>query len=181
VAIVNGYCTLADVKGELRLTTTVDDARLERCVETASRQVDETCGRVFYTSTGVRIFGSWGRSVFTDDATSITLVEESADQLTWVGLTASQWTTNPRPPIRQITRIDNTNFAGFVRITSSTWGQATIPRQAQQATIIQAIRLFKRSDSPAGVLTGDFGAARLARIDPDVLMLLRPLSIKVIG
>lgn len=181
MTITNGYATLTQVKAELRLTTSVDDARLERCVETASRVVDNVTSRVFFTSTGFRIFGSWGRSVFIDDAAAITLVEESKDQQAWVVLTASQWTTNPRPPIRQLTRIDNNNFAGFVRVTPTTWGLATIPKEVEQATLIQAIRLFKRPDTPEGVLTGDFGAARLARIDPDVLMLLRPWSIKVIG
>jgi hypothetical protein len=127
------------------------------------------------------VFASWGRSTFIDDATAVTLVEESVNQQTWAVLSSSQWTTNPRPPIRQLVRIDNNPFAGFVRVTPTTWGRATIPREVEQATIIEAIRLFKRPDTPEGVLTGDFGAARLSRIDPDVLSLLRPWSVKVIG
>ena len=40
MAITNAYATLADLKGALRITDTVDDALLETSIESASRQID---------------------------------------------------------------------------------------------------------------------------------------------
>jgi hypothetical protein len=179
VTIVDGYATLAEVKAELRLTTTADDGRLERAVEAASRLIDNLTRRRFTSTTEARTFRSWGAKVWTDDAQAVTLVEESADQVTWTAVAAGGWTVNARPPIRALTRVDG-EWLASVRVTA-TWGVATIPPEVHTACIIQSIRLFKRPDTPEGVLTGDFGAARLARVDPDVLALVRPLARKVVG
>jgi hypothetical protein len=45
------------------------------------------------------------------------------------------------------------------------------------ATILLALRQYKRYDSPTGVLGfGDMGAVRVgSRLDPDVAMILAPL------
>ena len=182
MAITNGYATLPEVKAELRLTTTVDDARLERAIETASRQIDNATRRRFYLSPAgeARVFRSWGVTVRFDDAQAVTLVEESTDQTTWSTVAASAYVANARPPIRSLSRLDGAEWLSFVRVTG-TWGTGTIPAEVHTACLIQAIRLFKRADTPEGVLVGDFGAARLARIDPDVLALVRPLARRVVG
>ena len=51
------------------------------------------------------------------------------------------------------------------------------------ATLIQAARLFKRKESPEGVLGGnDFGIVRVGtRVDPDVEMLLAPYRYLRVG
>lgn len=180
MAIVDGYATLPEVKAELRLTTTVDDARIERAIEAASRAIDNATRRKFTATTGARVFRSWGGQVIIDDASAVTLVEESSDQSTWSTVAATAYTPNARPPIRRLARLDSVEWLSFVRVTA-TWGTATIPAEIHTACLIQAIRLFKRPDTPEGVLVGDFGAARLARIDPDVLALVRPLARKVVG
>lgn len=180
MAIVDGYATLPEVKAELRLTTTVDDARIERAIEAASRAIDNATRRKFTTTTGARVFRSWGSQVIVDDASAVTLVEESNDQAVWSTVASTGYTPNARPPIRRLTRLAGAEWLSFVRVTA-TWGAAAIPAEVHTACMIQAIRLFKRPDTPEGVLVGDFGAARLARIDPDVLALVRPLARKVIG
>ena len=181
MAITNGYATLPEVKAELRLTTTVDDARIERAIEAASRAIDNATRRRFYTTSGEqRIFRSWGATALVDDAQSVTLVEESTDQVSWATVAAAAYAPNPRPPIRRLDRLSGAEWLAFVRVTA-TWGTATIPAEIHTACLIQAVRLFKRADTPEGVLVGDFGAARLARIDPDVLALVRPLARKVVG
>ncbi len=180
MAITNGYATLPEVKAELRLTTTVDDARLERAIEAASREIDNATRRRFYTATDARVFRSWGTTVWVDDAQTVTLTEESSDQSTWTTVASTGWVPNARPPIRSLARLAGAEWLPFVRVTA-TWGTGTIPAEVHTACIIQAIRLFKRPDTPEGVLTGDFGAARLSRIDPDVLALVRPLARKVVG
>jgi hypothetical protein len=66
----------------------------------------------------------------------------------------------------------------LVRITG-TWGWPAIPSAVKQACIIQSSRLFKRLDSPLGVLgMGDMGAIRVSRfLDSDVEQLLMPYRI----
>lgn len=179
MAIVEGYATLLEVKADLRLTTTTDDARIERAIEAASRQIDNTTHRKFYAELGaVRMFSSHGPYVWIDELTTLTTVEQSSDQATWTMVT-SGWVTNPTPPIRKL-QLTSGEWAAFVRITGD-WGPAAIPAVVNQACRIQAVRLFKRPDTPEGVLVGDFGAARLGRVDPDVLGLIRPLARKVVG
>lgn len=180
MAITDGYCTLEEVKADLRLTTSSDNDRLERAVEAASRLIDGVTHRRFTAVTEVRTFGSNGTTVWTDDATSVTLVEESSDQTTWAAVAATSWVTNPRPPIRSIVRIDGADWLRFVRVNAS-WGTATVAAEVRQACRIQAVRLFKRADTPEGVLAGDFGAIRLARLDPDVYALIRPLIRQVVS
>lgn len=181
MAIVDGYATLPEVKAELRLTTTVDDARIERAVEAASRLIDNVTGRRFVTATGPRVFRSWGSKVFIGTAQSVTLVEESSDQTSWSTVAATSYVANAGTPIQHLTRASGGEWLAFVRVTSPAWDTATVPAEVHEACIIQAVRLFKRADTPEGVLTGDFGAARLARIDPDVLALVRPLARQVVG
>ena len=92
MAITNGYATLPEVKAELRLTTTVDDARIERAIEAASRAIDNATLRRFYTTSGEqRIFRSWGATALVDDAQSVTLVEESTDQVSWATVAAAAY------------------------------------------------------------------------------------------
>jgi hypothetical protein len=50
MAIVNGYCTLAQVKAALRITDTTDDTLIENSVEAASRLIDGHAMRNFYSS-----------------------------------------------------------------------------------------------------------------------------------
>jgi len=180
MAIVDGYATLQEVKAELRLTTTNDDPRIERAIEAASRLIDNVTHRKFTATSGPRVFGSHGGTVWVDDASAVTLVEESTDQAIWSTVAATGWVANARPPIRSLNRLAGVCWLPFVRVTA-TWGTATIPAEVNTACKIQAVRLFKRPDTPEGVLVGDFGAARLGRIDPDVLALIRPLQRKVVG
>jgi hypothetical protein len=68
-----------------------------------------------------------------------------------------------------------TRRQGLVRVTAM-WGWPAVPSDVKQATLIQAARLYKRHESPDGVLGGaDFGIVRVgSRVDPDVAMLLAP-------
>jgi phage gp36-like protein len=47
VAITNGYVTLNEVKDALNLEDSIDNAALEMAIATASRQIDDYCGRFF--------------------------------------------------------------------------------------------------------------------------------------
>lgn len=57
---------------------------------------------------------------------------------------------------------------------AGTWGEAvTVPPIIQEATILTAIRWFKRKDAPFGI-TGDLalGVVKLSKMDPDVQRML---------
>ena len=62
-----------------------------------------------------------------------------------------------------------------VKVTG-TWGWSAAPIAVKQATVIQASRIFKRLDSPLGVLSSpDLGYIRVGtRLDPDVQQLVEP-------
>jgi hypothetical protein len=193
VAISNGYATLADVKAALRITDTIDDSLLETAVESASRLVDGYAGRNFYSAgSAVRYFTPEDRIVCEiDDLISLTSLEVSADldgvfDQTWAstdyqleplngkvdGLTG--W---PATRIRAVgAYIFGTNIGEASVKVTGTWGWSAVPTAVKQATVIQASRIFKRLDSPLGVLSSpDLGYIRVGtRLDPDVQQLVEP-------
>ena len=196
MAIVNGYATLSDVKAALRITDTVDDSLLEISIEAASREIDGFCERVFTQSTATRIYRP--TDVFTvevDDLQSITTLKTDSDgsgvfDVTWQttdyqlnplnGLAGG--ITTPYTQVRAIgeylfpiyePRTVNANEAS-VQIVG-VWGWPSVPTAVRQATILLAMRQFKRYDSPTGVMGfGDLGVMRVGRVDPDVEKLLMP-------
>jgi hypothetical protein len=193
LAITNGYCTLAEVKAALRITDTIDDSLLETAVESASRLVDGYAGRNFYSAgSAVRYFTPEDRIVCEiDDLISLTSLEVSADldgvfDQTWAstdyqleplngkvdGLTG--W---PATRIRAVgAYIFGTNIGEASVKVTGTWGWSAVPTAVKQATVIQASRIFKRLDSPLGVLSSpDLGYIRVGtRLDPDVQQLVEP-------
>ena len=187
--VTNGYCTLADVKSALRITDAVDDSLIELSIEAASREIDGYCQRAFYPTTGTRVFNSTDSLLCeTDDIVSITTLKTSEDgsgyDTTWTvtdfqleplnGVTAGL--TQPYTRIRAIGdylfpiwSVTGTysNFAG-VQIVG-VFGWAAIPTAVKQATILLAMRQFKRYDSPLGVAGfGDIGVMSVGRVDHDV-------------
>ena len=192
MAITNGYCTLADVKAALRVSDTLDDSLLEMAIESASRLVDGYCGREFYNAgTVTRVYAPDGNFVTElDDFVSISQLKISslADNnfdLTWE---ASDYQTEPlnglidgiRFPIDRVRAVGQYLFVllsgnATVQVTGVA-GWSAVPIQVKQATVIQAMRIFKRLDSPLGITFGELGAMRVSmRLDPDVAQLVEPL------
>lgn len=189
MAITNGYCTLQDVKDVLRLTDSVDDSLLELVIETASRQIDGYCERNFYSASATRYFAARNSyEVEIDDLTVLTTLQTAPNgtnfDTTW---TSSQYQLEPlngvvgglATPYTLIRAIDNLVFPtlggeALVKITG-TWGYTPVPIAIKQAAIMTATRLYKRYDSPLGVLGfGDLGVVRISRLDPDIAALLAP-------
>lgn len=193
MAITNGYCSLQDIKNALRISDSVDDTLLELAVETASRQIDDHCERVFYSTSGAtRYFAPRDSYVCeTDDIVSITSVKSSSSadgnyDITWA---TTDYQTEPLNnisggitfPITQLRAIDNYTFPfvggeATVQVVG-TFGWSAIPTPVKFATILLASRLFKRMDSPLGVAgIGDIGVIRVSRIDPDIDALIAPFK-----
>jgi hypothetical protein len=195
LAITNGYCTLADIKASLRIPSpdTVDDSLLETAIESASRLVDGFAGRNFYPNgTATRFFTPEDTILCeVDDLISLSSLVVSADldgvfdqtwnstdyQLEPLNGRADGLTGWPATRIRAVgDYVFGTNIGeASVRVTG-TWGWSAAPVAIKQATIIQASRIFKRLDSPLGVLSApDLGYIRVGtRLDPDVQQLVEP-------
>lgn len=191
MAISNGYTTLNEVKGILRLTDTVDDLLLETCIESASRQIDSHCERVFTSATATRLFVPQDSYVTEiDDLISITTLKTSSDgdgvyDTVWAAKDyqleplnrGSSGVYSPYTRIRAVDDFLFTVMAGeaTVEVTGVFGYAATVPTDVRQACNLMAIRQFKRYDSPLGVAGfGDIGVVRVSRVDPDVESLLSP-------
>lgn len=190
MAITNGYCTLADVKGALRITDTVDDTLLELAVEAASRQIDGHCERVFYSTEETRIFTPSDSYVcIIDDLAALTTLKTSDDANgvfgeTWSAVDYQLEPLNGRSgglvtPATQIRAVEDLTFPvdgqdATVQVTG-TFGWAEVPTAVRQAAILLSSRQYKRYDSPLGVAGfGDLGVIRVSNIDPDIAKLLEP-------
>lgn len=194
--MANEYETLVNLKLAMGITDAVDDVLLQKALTTASRGIDDKCGfpaRRFYldVAASARVYTPRGRIVATDDGEmfdvddigSLTgLVVETGSGTTFTTVAATDYETQPDNAIatgRPITALLRASGAwggttgSRVRVTAK-WGWPAIPDEVIQATLIQAERLFKRKDSPEGVLgSAEWGAVtNLARVDPDVAELL---------
>lgn len=193
MAIVNGYCTLAEVKAALRVTDSIDDALIELSVAGASRQIDGYCERVFYSTSATRVYTPESYTLCqVDDLVSVTTLKTSGDgstfDTTWAATDyqleplngVSGGLVQPATRIRAVGDyffpIAQLMMPAQVQIVG-TFGWSAVPAAIKQATILLAMRQFKRYDSPLGVMGfGDLGAVRVGRIDPDVEALIMPFK-----
>ena len=198
MAITNGYATLAQLKAALRISDSdsVDDALLETSIESASRQIDGACERVFYSTSATRVYRPTDSFVLDiDDLVSLTTLRTSsrAD-----GVFDITWATTDRQlePLNGLVGGTYRPFDRIIAIGDYLWplyepksvnafeataqvtgvfGYPTAPTDIRQATILLAMRQFKRYDSPLGVAGfGDLGVVRVGRIDPDIESLIMP-------
>jgi hypothetical protein len=196
MAITNGYCTLAQLKAALRVTDSLDNDMLEVAIESASREIDGACERVFYSTSGTRVYAPTNVYYMnTDDIVSVTTLKSSSDGVTY----NTTWTTSDYQleplngvagglvghPYTRIRAVGDYllpawatgtiyNLEASMQVVG-VFGWSSIPTPIKQATIILAMRLFKRLDSPLGIAGfGDMGQMRVGRFDPDVEALLAP-------
>ncbi|WP_328465530.1 phage gp6-like head-tail connector protein [Actinoplanes sp. NBC_00393] len=187
------YTDLATVKAMLGKTTADDrDDLIEAAIAAASRMIDERCGRAFYleATATARTFPardrSWldgdAQSIRVDDigdATGLTVETKVGFSGTWSSVTGFE----PGPDnadLRGRPWTEVVYAAGWltdntkVRITAR-WGWPTVPDGVAQAAALLAARLYRRKDSPQGVLgSADWGVIRVSRFDPDVEALVAP-------
>lgn len=197
------YTTLGLVKeslisgGEVKATR---DSLLQQKIASASRSIDaHTGGRQFWLddTASARVYNARGRTVATwegelllvDDIGSLTglTVEAGSDTSGWTDIT-SQVDTNPpealakRAPVTSLLHRSGRWLSGpRIRVTAR-WGWPEVPQVVQEATLIQALRLYKRKDSPEGVLgSSEWGQIRVSRLDPDVAKLVEHLVLPGFG
>ena len=192
MAITNGYITLSLLKSSLSITDEIDDDFLELAIESASRQIDQSCERQFFQASATRVFAPRDSYVTEiDDLVSLTTLKTSSDA---DGVFDTTWQPKDYQlePLNNIaggiesptTRIRATDEYLFVTDggeatvqVAGTFGWGSIPVQIQQATLILSSRLFERRNSPLGVAGfGDLGAIRVSRIDADIENLIMPFK-----
>lgn len=191
MAISQGYTTLSEVKAILRITDTVDDALLETCIESSSRQIDTHCERVFTSGTATRVYAPQDSYVTViDDLISLTSLKTStgADSVFDVTWTTTDYQLEPLngiaggsySPYTSIRAVGDYLFTtaaneATVELTGVFGYGTAVPTDVKQACNLLAIRQFKRYDSPLGVAGfGDIGVVRVSRVDPDIESLLAP-------
>ena len=192
MAITRGYATLTQVKSALRITDTVDDALLEMAIESASRAIDQYTNRNFYNAgTAVRYYAPQDSlNVMIDDMISLVTLETMNDDeqvydTTWASDDYQLEPLNgiadgfaqPYTNIRAIGDYVYQTLDGEATVkVTGVWGWAATPIQVTQATVIQSSRIFKRLDSPLGIISGELGSMRVgSRLDPDVAQLVDSL------
>jgi hypothetical protein len=174
------------------------EALITEKVLAASRSIDRHCGRRFWldTTATARILNPRGRVVA--DREGSRLLVDDIGHLTGLvvelGSTTAGWTAittlieaEPTDAISKGEPVTSLLYAGRwlagprVRVTAR-WGWPEIPQVVREATLIQALRLYKRKDSPEGVLgSAEWGAVRVSRLDPDVAKMLETLVLPGLG
>lgn len=182
------YADLAALKGHLNIPAddTTRDQLLQRALAAASRGIDRDTGRRFWLDEVpvARVYSSQGRTVFADDGRARLIVNDIGDDTGLVVDTGSGTSWSELPDVetgpdnalldgRPVTSLIASSWPGRVRVTAR-WGWPAVPDEVEQATLIQAARLYRRKDSPEGVTgSAEWGVMRLSRVDPDVYALIK--------
>jgi hypothetical protein len=193
MAISNGYATLAELKGYLKIEDSMEDTLLEHIVEAASRSIDRIANRRFYldSSASARTYRPTNLlRVFVDDfgSTSGLVVKtdpNSAGVYQTTLVVNTDFITEPvnasqkGRPWNYITIVSGeafslpTNYRPQVEVTAR-WGWPTVPDDINQATLILSADLYKRKDSIGGVLgLSELGAIRMSPLGRDITAMVR--------
>lgn len=192
------YTDLETVRLSLGKITADDrDDLIEKAIRAACRRIDKRTGRRFYADqiASARTFPIVGQSLY-DGCDQLLLVDDIAavDDLAvasgssgnWTAVTG--WDTGPDNALvygRPITQLYAGRgwlpATGRIQVTAR-WGWPAVPDEIAEAAKLLACRLYKRKDSPQGVLNNsEWGPLRVSRIDPDVEDLLAAFVIPVIA
>ena len=198
--MANEYGTLVALKERLGIAAddTSRDAPLNSALAAASRGIDRATGRRFwldadpvqrtYNPRGRIVRESDGDLFLVDDIGNVAgLVVETGSGTSWSAVT--DYETGPENAIA-----DGKPITGLLR-TLGTWGLTTtrlrvtarfgwpaVPDEVTEAALIQASRLYKRKDSPEGIIgSAEWGVRNLSRRDPDVWALIEPFILPGFG
>ena len=199
MAITNGYTTLTAMKTFLSISDNSDDTLLESLIESASRSIDKIANRRFYldANSSARQYRAYNEVLcFVDDIGSTTnlvvALDEDGDGTFETTLTLNtDYLLDPLTapalgrPYTNLTMVNTTYtwpvFPGMfsnglrpgVQVTAK-WGWPSVPDDIETACQILTADLYKRKDSPGGILgLGDLGAVRMSPLGRDVTAMVR--------
>jgi hypothetical protein len=189
--IVNGYCTLQDVKSALRLTDNVDDGLLEKAIESASRRIDGYCGRFFYKTASTPI------NIYPINEYLLRMPEDLANSTVTIKIDTTAdgtYATTLALNVDYILEPTDASLRGYpfvharmvggqtfpLEVTPSFptcqvtgfWGWNAIPADVSQACVLLAMRQFARLNAALGVVGFADMALQVRAVDPDVRDLL---------
>jgi hypothetical protein len=187
------YVELGAVRTSLGEQTPTRDDLIEAAISAAEKAIDNTCGRTFAVSGSAtarvfapnerRVLIEDGEVLIVDDIGSLTdLAVESGSGGSYSAVSASTYEAWPLGaltrgwPVTALLALGGCwpTGTGRVRVTAR-WGWPSVPADVTQATLLLATRLYRRKDSPEGVIgSADFGLLRVTNRDPDVRALLEP-------
>lgn len=180
------YCTPAQLKAYARIADDHDDAEVALAITSASRVVDQHCGRQFgavaaaeqrfYTACWDRRILRWmvdvddfaGEAAVTYAGVALTDVDRRPFNAAAAGRPYTLLEVGPDEPVTL------TSAPDLVAVTAL-WGWAAVPGAVVQATMLQASRILSRRESPHGISgSPDTGGELrlLARLDADVAVIL---------
>lgn len=184
MSIVNGYCTLAQVRAHLGYiaSETGDDTAIESAVEAASRLIDGYCGRRFWQDATAVVREYWAsdpRCCEVDDVSTTTGLVVKIDEagtgafgttLTiatdFLVLPANAADRIPAWPYEELYLADNyyfprpSNGRPGVQVTAK-FGWPAVPDDVEYACLIQAAQLFKAKEAIFGAIALGESASRL--------------------
>ncbi|GAA2108714.1 phage gp6-like head-tail connector protein [Streptomyces synnematoformans] len=191
--MANEYGTLAELKLRLSVETsdTSRDTLLSSALAAASRSIDKTTGRRFWLDPApvqrtFRVHGRVAREadgdlLLVDDiGDTAGMVVERGGGTTWSAVagyeTAPENALADGLPLTGLRLLYGSWGAGTARVrVTARFGWPEVPDDITEATLIQAARLYRRKDSPEGVMgSAEWGVVRLSRRDPDVWALIEP-------
>lgn len=185
------YCTVAEVKARLNISSSDYDTLLAVLVTAAARLVDRYVRQAddyfAATTSSAREFdGTGGAQVWIDDCIAIDQVAVKAGASdttydTWATTDYVAWPYNSLPWQRLDIDVAQGSYSSFtagqktVRVTG-TWGySATVPEAVAEAAMICAARLFKRAQGGYADTEGvaELGVLRyVRRLAPEVALIL---------
>lgn len=190
MALGDAYVSLAELKRRFHIDDTEDDAELQLAISTAQSDVDDFCGRQFNVATAASarqfVAGKNSRLIVDDFSTTAGLVVKTGTVSDGFNTTL---TINEDFIVEPIGgRIGEVDYGVYWRLVAidhawdisyhgepsveieAVWGWSSVPLAIKSATLMQAARLYRRKDTPEGVLNGFEGAPiRVGyMLDPDI-------------
>lgn len=197
------YATRDDLKSQLSIEAgdTSRDSLLDKALNAASRGIDRTTGRRFWlddapTQRTYRLHQRICREEDGDvlkvddigDTTGMLVESASTGGGVFADITGTYETTPDNAladgyPITGLLRPLTIWGTAFTRIrVTARFGWPAVPDDINQACLIQASRLYKRKDSPEGIIgSAEWGVRNLSRRDPDVWVLIEPYILPGFG
>lgn len=177
---MSDYCTLEELKADLRLADDADDEALSVAISAASRQIDSYCdvrpgGFAPSQTASARVFTPISAVVCPiDDLGTVTDLAVAVDR-TGTGTFGAALTANQDfvlyplnataygQPFNELRMVHPSCQAGRSRVeVTGRWGWLAVPDEVGKATRLQALQLFKGTDAPFGVAgSAEFGVLRL--------------------
>lgn len=177
------YASTADLAAYLRIEDAVDDVELALAVTASSRSIDLHTNRQY----GLVAAAEERTYPARYDRRRCRWVVVIDDLMTTTGLVVAGVAydadlhrlepLNAAVTGRPWTLLVLDTSPGDEVVIEARWGWTAVPTAIEQATLLQAARLFKRRDAPFGIAGSPESGSEmrlLARVDPDVAVTLGP-------